>query len=179
MGPVPALAHHRHPKGRPSHRRGHWTGRSKARRSTGLHAQYGPQCNREGRGALEFFKRRLRRKTTGGGPALASVTSCVGIPRGPHRSKMGSFRRPLAHTKNMTKNNSLPLYRVAKCEKCGTCTCTSASRSRTRAPERKKPGGPFGYRRWCRRASQWEAVRGEASSVAWNPYELGLAPQGL
>ena len=24
-----------------------------------------------------------------------------------------------------------------------------------------------------------EAVRGEASSVAWNPYELGLAPQGL
>jgi hypothetical protein len=92
---------------------------------------------------------------------------------------MGSFRRPLAHTKNMTKNNSLPLYRVAKCEKCGTCTCTSASRSRTRAPERKKPGGPFGYRRWCRRASQWEAVRGEASSVAWNPYELGLAPQGL
>jgi hypothetical protein len=94
---------------------------------------------------------------------------------------MGSFRRPLAHTKNMTKNNSLPLYRVAKCEKCGTCTCTSASRSRTRAPERKKPGGPFGYRRLCRRASQctWEAVRGEASSVAWNPYELGLAPQGL
>ena len=70
LGPVPALAHHRHPKGRPSHRRGHWTGRSKARRSTGLHAQYGPQCNREGRGALDFFKRRLRRKTTGGVPAL-------------------------------------------------------------------------------------------------------------
>ena len=43
--------------------------------------QYGPQLqrNREGRGALGISKRCLRRKTTGGVPALESAKSHVGF----------------------------------------------------------------------------------------------------
>ena len=79
LGPVPALAHRRYPKGRPSYWLGRCTGRSQLQRSTGL--QYGPQLqrNREGRGGRGVLKRCLRRKTTGGVPALESAKSHVGF----------------------------------------------------------------------------------------------------
>ena len=107
----------------------------------------------------------------GGGPGPGERGIVRGDSEGPAQEPNGLIP-PSARTYKKQLRATL-----AKCEKFGTCTCTSASRSRTRAPE-GKPGGPFGYRRLCRQALKCEALRGEASPAAWNPYVSGLGTKG-